>query len=100
MPGRLTGPARHLTHPEARVSFATREEGLYEVDVRSLEVTGLIKDGNAGGMTNPRRPASISSSLPGYHGKGLYAGQGRLVYANNAARRRHLVGVPAAEEQS
>jgi hypothetical protein len=28
MPGRLTGTARHLTHPEARVYFATMEEGL------------------------------------------------------------------------
>jgi hypothetical protein len=82
MPGRLTGTARHLTHPEARVYFATMEEGLYEVDVRSLEVTGLIKDGN-GGATSPERPASLASALPGYHGKGLYAGQGRLVYTNN-----------------
>ena len=65
MPGRLTGTARHLTHPEARVYFATMEEGLYDVDVRSLEVTGLITDGN-GGLTNPDRPASIASSLPGY----------------------------------
>jgi hypothetical protein len=82
MPGRLTGTARHLTDSEARVYFATMEEGLYEVDVRSLAVTGLIKDGN-GGVTSPERPASIASSLPGYHGKGLYTGQGRLVYANN-----------------
>jgi hypothetical protein len=82
MPGRLTGTARHLTDAEARVYFATMEEGLYEVDVRSLAVTGLIKDGN-GGVTSPERPASIASSLPGYHGKGLYTGQGRLVYANN-----------------
>ena len=82
MPGRLTGTARHLTRPEARVYFATMEEGLYDVDVRSLEVTGLIKDGN-GGATSPERPASIESLLPGYHGKGLYAAQGRLVYTNN-----------------
>jgi hypothetical protein len=82
MPGRLTGTARHLTDPQSRVYFATMEEGLYEVDVRTLAVTGLIKDGN-GGVTNPERPASIASSLPGYHGKGLCTGQGRLVYANN-----------------
>ena len=25
----------------------------------------------------------VSSSLPGYHGKGLYSGQGRVVYTNN-----------------
>ena len=82
MPGRLTGTARHLTHPAARVYFATMEEGLYEVDVRTLEITGLIKDCNDG-ATNPQRPASIASALAGYHGKGLYTGQGRLVYTNN-----------------
>jgi hypothetical protein len=92
MPGRLTGTARHLTHPDARVYFATMEEGLYEVDVGSLAVTGLLKDGN-GGVTSPERPASIESSLPGYHGKGLYTGQGRLVYANNGE-----AGAPAQRD--
>lgn len=82
MPGRLTGTARHLTDPARRVYFATMEEGLYEVDVRSLAVTGLIKDGNDG-ATNGERPAGFGSALPGYHGKGLYAGQRRLVYTNN-----------------
>jgi hypothetical protein len=82
MPGRLTGTARHLTDPASRVYFGTMEEGLYEVDVRSLEITGLIKDGNDS-ATSRERPASIGSALPGYHGKGLYTGQGRLVYTNN-----------------
>ena len=41
MPGRLTGNARHLTDPAGKVYFATMEEGLYEVDVKTLEVTGL-----------------------------------------------------------
>lgn len=85
MPGRLTGNARHLFNPTDKIYFATMEEGLYEVDVHSLEVTGLIKDGHAHppGRTNERRPATLGSQLPGYHGKGLYSGQGRLVYANN-----------------
>jgi hypothetical protein len=82
MPGRLTGTARHLADPVKRVYFATMEEGLYEVDVRTLDVTGVIKDGN-GGATSSERPATIESALPGYHGKGLYSGQGRLVYTNN-----------------
>jgi hypothetical protein len=82
MPGRLTGTARHLSDPANRVHFATMEEGLYDVDVRSLEVTGHIKDGN-GGATSRERPAAIASTLAGYHGKGLYSGQGRLVYTNN-----------------
>jgi hypothetical protein len=85
MPGRLTGTARHLTDPSDKVYFATMEEGLYEVDVRTLGVTGLIKDGNSPkpGQTEEVRPATINSRLPGYHGKGLYSGQGRLIYANN-----------------
>lgn len=85
MPGRLTGNARHLSDPTNKIYFATMEEGLYEVNVHSLEVTGLIKDGHVHppGRTNERRPATVSSQLPGYHGKGLYSGQGRVVYANN-----------------
>lgn len=88
MPGRLTGNARHLTDPAHKVYFATMEEGLYEVDVRSLEVTGLIRDGNKvkPGQTEEKHPATIESQLPGYHGKGLYSGQGRVIYANNGER--------------
>ncbi|QKW06311.1 hypothetical protein HUT18_07735 [Streptomyces sp. NA04227] len=82
MPGRLTGTARHLTDPANRVYVATMEEGLYSVDLNSLEVYGEIKDGN-GGLTSPDHPAEISSELPGYHGKGLYSGGSVLVYSNN-----------------
>lgn len=83
MPGRLTGTARHIDDPENMVHFATMEEGLYSVNVETLEVFGHIKDGNGGGLTNPTNPAEISSSLPGYHGKGLYSAPGLLVYTNN-----------------
>lgn len=79
MPGRLTGVARHLKDPENRVYYATMEEGLYDVDLNTMQVTELIKDGN-------RQPAignGLASKLPGYHGKGLYSSQGLLVYANN-----------------
>jgi hypothetical protein len=90
MPGRHTGNARHLTDPAGKVYFATMEEGLYEVDVKTLEVTGLIKDGGGdkAGFTRQKNPASVSSALPGYHGKGLYSGQGRVVYANNGERSK------------
>jgi hypothetical protein len=84
MPGRLTGTARHLTDPESKVYFATMEEGLYEVDVRSLAVRELIRDGNirsTDGLDLSRD--ARRSSLPGYHGKGLYSGQARLIYSNN-----------------
>ncbi len=76
MPGRLTGVARHLTMPESKVYYATMEEGFYEVDVRTLEVKELYPDAN-------RLPDHAGTLLPGYHGKGLCSGQGRLVYANN-----------------
>ena len=81
MYGRLTGTARHLFEPAKKVYFATMEEGLYEVDVDSLAVNCLIRDGNA-----QAPPQGVVSKLPGYHGKGLYAGQQRLVYANNGER--------------
>lgn len=80
MPGRLTAVARHLVDPATSVYYATMEEGLYSVDLRTLAVTELIKDGN---KENKGLGTGVLSTLPGYHGKGLYSGQGRVVYANN-----------------
>jgi hypothetical protein len=82
MPGRPTGNARHLTRPADRIYCATMEEGLYEVDVRTLAVHQIFEDAN---MPQQRKEAADHAGhlLPGYHGKGLYSGQGRLVYANN-----------------
>ena len=95
MPGRLTGNARHLNDPARKVYFATMEEGLYEVDVRTLEVKTLIKDGNRRKSAGDRKgPTGISSKLPGYHGKGLYSGQGRVVYANNGEQGRNAASDP------
>lgn len=76
MYGRPTGNARHLSDPEHQIYYATMEEGFYEVDVNSLAVTELYPDAN-------RSKNKGGTLLPGYHGKGLYSGQGRLVYANN-----------------
>ncbi len=91
MPGRLTGNARHLTDPAHKIYFATMEEGLYEVDVQSLEVQGLIRDGNfKKAPPTEKHPAMLDSTLPGYHGKGLYSGQGRVVYANNGERDKRV----------
>jgi hypothetical protein len=69
MPGRLTGTARHLMDPANKVYIATMEEGLYEVDVHTLDVKELIKDGNR----QPSIGDGIQSELPGYHGKGPFA---------------------------
>ncbi len=46
MPGRLTATARHLTDPAHKVYMATMEEGVYEVDVHTLDVTTLFPDGH------------------------------------------------------
>jgi hypothetical protein len=73
--GRHTGNARHLTDPANKIYYATMEEGIYEVDVHTLAVTELFRDEQVKG--------GRKANLPGYHGKGLYSGQGRLVYANN-----------------
>jgi len=97
MPGRLTGNARHLTEPATKAYYATMEEGLYEVDLKTLEATGLIRDGNGvqKGITDMTRMAQYGSKLPGYHGKGLFSGQGRVVYANNGDHDKRVVTDPA-----
>ena len=64
--GRMTAVARHLTDPANRVYFYDMEGALYEVDVHSLEVTKLFQ-----------------KPVPGWHGKGGYTSQGRLVISNN-----------------
>jgi len=86
MPGRLTGNARHLTDPANKIYFATMEDGLFEVDVKTLAVKGLIKEIKnkpKPGQTDEKNPATLQSTLSGYHGKGLYSGQGVVVIANN-----------------
>jgi hypothetical protein len=48
-------------------------KGVLEVNVNTLEVKTLLED----------KYDSRQQMLPGDHGKGGYAGQGRLVYSNN-----------------
>jgi hypothetical protein len=96
MPGRLTGNARHLSNPAGKIYYATMEEGLYEVDVKSLAVTSLIRDGNAlkKGFNIETPLTKLESKLPGYHGKGVYSAQGRLIYANNGDRDKRVLTDP------
>lgn len=91
MTGRLTANARHLEDPENMIYYATMEEGLYEVDLETLDVTCLIRDGHV------KEGDGITSQLPGYHGKGLYSSQGRLVYANNGDRGPEVKTDPTVE---
>lgn len=87
MQGRHTGNARHLTDPAGKIYYGTMEEGFYEVDVKTLQPTMLYKDGNnaKGGRTdhNDTNVNPQNATLPGAHGKGLYSGQGVMVFSNN-----------------
>lgn len=85
MPGRLTANATHLRFPDEKVYFTTMEEGLYEVDVNTLHALCWINDGNANAGAK-KFPNAVNSRLPGYHGKGSYTAQGRLIYTNNGER--------------
>ncbi len=83
-PGRYTGTARHLTDPLNKVYIATMEEGFYEVDVNSLKTKMLYEDGNVRKKhQNDTQVNPPNDLLPGAHGKGLYSGQGVLVFSNN-----------------
>ena len=92
MPGRHTGNARHLTDPAGKIYYATMEEGLYSVDVKTLAVEEHIYDDNT--STQPVGNG-VKSHLHGYHGKGLYSGQGRLIYSNNGMRSKAAMKKPA-----
>jgi hypothetical protein len=81
MPGRHTGNAAHLTDPDRFVYYGTMEEGFYELDVESLEVKTLFPDGNT--LRKAGEMSQYAELLAGAHGKGLYSGQGVLVYSNN-----------------
>lgn len=84
MPGRHTGNARHLSDPKNKMYFGTMEEGFYELDVKSLVPTMLYEDGNVTNQKEKDESANLPSDLlEGVHGKGLYSGQGVMVYSNN-----------------
>ena len=108
MPGRLTGAARHLIDPSNKVYVATMETGLYELDMRTLEVDTLIRENGKNdweinamfkrlGMQWPTGWNSAPvTRVPGYHAKGLASGFGRVFISNNgedsaAARKNPFV---------
>lgn len=83
-PGRYTATARHLTDPEHKLYIGTMEEGFYEVDVNTLETVELYKDLNEQKRLHAEdKSYKVVDLLPGAHGKGMYSGQGVLVYADN-----------------
>lgn len=94
MPGRLTGAAEHLTDPN-KVYVATMETGLYELDLRTLDVLTLIRENGmndvrigdmlkAKGVDWPAGWAEApQTKVPGYHAKGLASGFGKVFVSNN-----------------
>lgn len=87
--GRMTAIMRHLSDPAHKVYFFDMEGAIYEVDVYTLAVKQLF--------TKP---------VPGWHGKGGYTAQGRVVIANNgesgpaSGYKNLLVGGPAQGEEA
>ncbi len=77
MQGRHTGNARDLKDPSGKIICATMEEGFYRIDTDNLEVETLFADNQD---HFGKKQAQI---LDGAHGKGVYSGQGVLVYSNN-----------------
>lgn len=66
MPIRVTAITRHLTDPANKVYYVDMEGSIWEANVHTLAVKRLF-----------RKP------VPGWHGKGGYVSQGRLVVSNN-----------------
>lgn len=94
MQGRHTGNARHLFDPANKIYYGTMEEGFYVVDVHTLVPTTLYRDGNKQQSAETLNDADIdseSANLPGAHGKGLYSGQGVMVFSNNGEASREAM---------
>ncbi|WP_144057694.1 sulfatase-like hydrolase/transferase [Novipirellula maiorica] len=66
MPIRVTAIARHLKDPANMVYYIDMEGSIWEANIHTLSVTRLFK-----------------KPVPGWHGKGGYTSQGRLVISNN-----------------
>lgn len=66
MPIRVTAIARHLTDPANMVYYIDMEGSIWEANVHTLAVTRLFK-----------------KPVPGWHSKGGYTSQGKLVVSNN-----------------
>ena len=66
MPIRVTAIARHLSDPTNMVYYVDMEGSIWEANVHTLAVKRLFK-----------------KPVPGWHGKGGYTSQGRLVVSNN-----------------
>jgi hypothetical protein len=77
MEGRLSAAARHPTDPAGKVLVYDMEGLLYELDMQTRAPKLLV-----------------ARAAPGWHGKGMYSGQGVVVVANNG---EHSAGLQAFE---
>nr|WP_236616238.1 hypothetical protein [Rhodopirellula europaea] len=66
MPMRVTAITRHLTDPANKVCYIDMEGAIWEANVHTLAVKRLF-----------------AKPVPGWHSKGGYVSQGRLVVSNN-----------------
>ncbi|WP_437201046.1 M14 family zinc carboxypeptidase [Planctomicrobium sp. SH664] len=66
MPIRITAIARHLTDPANQVYYIDMEGSIWEANVHTLAARRLFQ-----------------KPVPGWHGKGGYTSQGRLIVTNN-----------------
>ncbi|QDV63926.1 sulfatase-like hydrolase/transferase [Crateriforma conspicua] len=87
MPIRVTAISRHLTDPANMVYYIDMEGSIWEANVHTLDVKRLFK-----------------KPVPGWHGKGGYTSQGRLVVSNNGELHVGnyddvLVGGPAKSDE-
>ena len=87
MPIRVTAIARHLTDPGNMVYYIDMEGSIWEANVHTLKVERRFK-----------------KPVPGWHGKGGYTSQGRLVVSNNGEHAAGsydplLVGGPPQNEE-
>jgi hypothetical protein len=71
MPGRWTATATHLTDPDNMVYMYDMEGALFEVNVHTLAVKKLFQ-----------------KPIPGWHGKGGYTAQNKLILANNGEHQK------------
>lgn len=83
--GRLTGCGVHPKAEEGWAYIASMEDGLYEVNVHTMEVRAVRKDVIDRLRIPGLRPKEhrAPTMLQGDHGKGFYTAQGTAFYSNN-----------------
>lgn len=82
--GRITGSGVSLTDPQQWAYLNTMEDGLYEVNVDTMEVRRLRRDIIWDLQKRETRLATAPQKMYGDHAKGGYTAQGVFILSNNA----------------